>query len=106
MPRGIKAIHVIEGFRFYNARAALSCARTMGFNGGLSTIADRLKAGVSTIAELVAPVSEARIAAGKVNCQITKSTYARRKAEMAAMMADVDARRVALAAAAVTDEEE
>lgn len=106
MPRGIKTIHIIEGFRFYNARAALSCARTMGFNGGLSTIAERLKSGVSTMAELVAPVSEARIAAGKVNCKITKSTYECRRAEMAAMMAEVDARRAALAAAAVTDEEE
>ena len=106
MPRGIKNIHVIEGFRFCGARPAFSFARTMGFNGGLATIAARLKAGVSTISELVAPVSEDRSAVGKVNCQITKSAYARRKAEMAAMMAEVDARRSAIAAAAVADEEE
>lgn len=106
MPRGIKTIHVIEGFRFYNTRAAFSCAQSMGFNGGITTISERLRAGVATIAELVAPVSEARIAAGKVNGGITASVYAMRRSEMAAMMADVDARRAAIAASSAPDEEE
>ena len=93
---GITSHYVVEGMRFPGARAVHAAAVARGFNGKKTIIEHRLKSGANTWKELAAPVDERKSAAGKKAHLGRKAQY---RAEMAALCAELDARKAQRTAA-------
>lgn len=76
----------VEGLRFHSLAAVVRHAKTLGYNGSASPIRLRLMAGVSTWAELAAPVSVDRAKGGHAAAKSKRD-------EMADVIAALDARK-------------
>lgn len=85
-----EASYQVGTMTFNSAAHAYHFAQTKGYSGGLTTIANRLKAGVKTIDELIANPANRGSAASQ------KERHKREKEEMAKLMAEIDARKKSL----------
>lgn len=80
---------LVEGTPFNSVRGVFTQAVERGFTGALSNIMQRLTSGADTWDELCRPVNPT-ISAAK------KKTHAGKRAEMAAVIAELDARKKAM----------
>lgn len=78
--------YVVDGTPYATARCAYGEAVNRGWTGSFETIASRLHRGYSTWARLLQPVDQTR-------ADIARNTAKRKHAEMAAVIAALDARK-------------
>ena len=85
----------IEGMHFPSLRVLCSVAMTRGFTGSSKVIRNRVKAGATTWAELLAPPH-----VNNGNLAKCAERRAKEKALMAQLCAELDARKAAIRSAA------
>lgn len=91
----MKRVYIIDGKRMVLA-GIMTHLKARGCDYGPVTIGQRLAKGARTLAELMAPKNAGKFVAGKKGGQVMIANKAASKAEAAAAMAAVDARRKAM----------